>query len=366
MKTLRGGIFLKKVWYLDGQENNKKKTVKLFVYEKEKVPTAHLDLSAFAELAQYDDWIIRFFHKDASVLKEMTSKNDAAFLQAALVGKGILDADAAVLLQRNRKDLELCIRVGKFCFVSDGVECPLSESDQREEKREKSDTDKRLEQSKEQKTTVESEQPIEWQNRREAKEQPERQNSRESKEQPERQNGREAKEQPEGQNSREVKEQPERQNSRESKEQPERQNSRESERPSELQNTQELRKPIEQRSDRIRKSTTEPEYDSYDEPDANDESVELQTGFRKIIELSVLEEEMLFRSYLHNSFLLHGYYNYGHLVLDERNGESRLGVPGNYYEREQMVAMMFGFPDFEPAGKEKIQTGTFGYYFTKG
>ena len=55
---------MKKVWYLEGKENKKKKTVKLFVYEKEKVPTAHLDLSAFAELAQYDDWTIRFFHKD--------------------------------------------------------------------------------------------------------------------------------------------------------------------------------------------------------------------------------------------------------------------------------------------------------------
>ena len=62
---------MKKVWYLEGKENKKKKTVKLFVYEKEKVPTAHLDLSAFAELAQYDDWTIRFFHKDAPVLKEM-------------------------------------------------------------------------------------------------------------------------------------------------------------------------------------------------------------------------------------------------------------------------------------------------------
>ena len=73
MNTLRGGIFLKKVWYLEGKENKKKKTVKLFVYEKEKVPTAHLDLSAFAELAQYDDWTIRFFHKDAPVLKEIIS-----------------------------------------------------------------------------------------------------------------------------------------------------------------------------------------------------------------------------------------------------------------------------------------------------
>lgn len=279
---------MKKVWYLEGKENKKKKTVKLFVYEKEKVPTAHLDLSAFAELAQYDDWTIRFFHKDAPVLKEMICQKDSDFLKEALSGKGIVDADTAALLQRNRKELELCIRVGKFCFASGGVECPLPKSDQREEKGEKSDTDKRLEMSDEQKLTVEPEKLAELQNTKEPEREAESQNS------------------------------------------------------------------------------TEPEYDSLDEPDADDEPEELQTGFRKIIELDVLEEEMLFRSYLHNSFLLHGYYNYGHLVLDERNGESRLGVPGNYYEREQMVATMFGFPDFEPAGREKIQTGTFGYYFTKG
>lgn len=300
MKTLRGGIFLKKVWYLDGKESKKKKTVKLFVYEKEKVPTAHLDLSAFAELAQYDEWIIRFFHKDTSVLKEILYKKDSAFLKEALAGKGILDADTAALLQRNRKDLELCIRAGKFCFVSGGVGCPLHEFDQREEKTENQDTDRNSGQAKEQKTYIE---PVQSEKR---------QNTEESTQQIELQNGREPERQTEQQNRR------------------------------------------------------EPEYDSFDEPDFCDEPEELQSGFRKIIELGVLEEEMLFRSYLHNSFLLHGYYNYGHLVLDERNGESRLGVPGNYYEREQMVAAMFGFPDFEPAGKEKIQTGTFGYYFTKG
>ena len=291
---------MKKVWYLEGKENKKKKTVKLFVYEKEKVPTAHLDLSAFAELAQYDDWTIRFFHKDAPVLKEMICQKDSDFLKEALSGKGIVDADTAALLQRNRKELELYIRVGKFCFASGGVECPLSKSDQREEKGEKSDTDKRLEMSDEQKLTVEPEKLAELQNTKEPEREAESQNSKEPERQAESQN------------------------------------------------------------------STEPEYDSLDEPDADDEPEELQTGFRKIIELGVLEEEMLFRTYLHNSFLLHGYYNYGHLVLDERNGESRLGVPGNYYEREQMVATMFGFPDFEPAGREKIQTGTFGYYFTKG
>lgn len=315
---------MKKVWYLDGKENKKKKTVKLFVYEKEKVPTAHLDLSAFAELAQYDDWIIRFFHKDTSVLKEILYKKDSAFLKEALAGKGILDADTAALLQRNRKDLELCIRAGKFCFVSGGVGCPLFEPDQREEKREKTDTDKRSEQSNGQKLTVEPEKLAGQQNTKEPERPIECQSSRE----------------------------PERQT--------EQRSSREPERQAEPQNSRELERTTE------RQKSTEPEYDSLDEPDSGDKQEELQIGFRKIIELGVLEEEMLFRSYLHNSFLLHGYYNYGHLVLDERNGESRLGVPGNYYEREQMVAAMFGFPDFEPAGKEKIQTGTFGYYFTKG
>ena len=188
MNTLRGGIFLKKVWYLEGKENKKKKTVKLFVYEKEKVPTAHLDLSAFAELAQYDDWTIRFFHKDAPVLKEIICQKDSDFLKEALSGKGIVDADTAALLQRNRKELELYIRVGKFCFASGGVECPLPKSDQREEKGEKSDTDKRLEMSDEQKLTVESEKLAEQQNTKEPERQAESQSSREPERTTERKN----------------------------------------------------------------------------------------------------------------------------------------------------------------------------------
>lgn len=88
---------------------------------------------------------------------------------------------------------------------------------------------------------------------------------------------------------------------------------------------------------------------------------------KRIVQLSVLEDELLFRSYVHNSFLLHGYYNYGHVVIDESGEEPRLGVPGNYYEREQMVAEMFGFPVFEAAREEeKITNGTFGYFYTKG
>ena len=69
-----------------------------------------------------------------------------------------------------------------------------------------------------------------------------------------------------------------------------------------------------------------------------------------------------------NSFLLHGFYNYGHLILTrvERRGEILyyLGVPGNYFEREKQVAVMFGFESFECA-QEPAQASDFGYYMMK-
>lgn len=65
----------------------------------------------------------------------------------------------------------------------------------------------------------------------------------------------------------------------------------------------------------------------------------------------------------HNSFLLHGYYNYQYLIIGQKE-EDRwiLGVPGVYHEREQMMASMFGFPEFKGARKGKVTAGAFGYY----
>jgi len=66
-----------------------------------------------------------------------------------------------------------------------------------------------------------------------------------------------------------------------------------------------------------------------------------------------------------NSFLLHGYHNYRHLVLARvcvRGIEKYyVGVPGNYYEKETRVAVMFGFESFEPE-TERPKEGDFGYY----
>lgn len=47
-----------------------------------------------------------------------------------------------------------------------------------------------------------------------------------------------------------------------------------------------------------------------------------------------------------NSFLLHGFYNYHHLLYIEEDGNIWIGVPGIYHEKEEVAANNFGFPEF--------------------
>lgn len=47
-----------------------------------------------------------------------------------------------------------------------------------------------------------------------------------------------------------------------------------------------------------------------------------------------------------NSFLLHGYRNYHHLLYIEENGSVWIGVPGIFHEKEEIAATAFGFPEF--------------------
>ena len=66
-----------------------------------------------------------------------------------------------------------------------------------------------------------------------------------------------------------------------------------------------------------------------------------------------------------NSFLRHGFYNYGHLILTrEKHPEGErffIGVPGNFYEKEKQVAVLYGFESFE-GKQEPAKNGDFGYY----
>ena len=75
-----------------------------------------------------------------------------------------------------------------------------------------------------------------------------------------------------------------------------------------------------------------------------------------------------YQKLVHNSFLLHGYYNYRHLILGRIRQKDAwqyyIGVPGNFYDREKMVAEMFGFEAFE-GEKESASPGDYGYYMKR-
>lgn len=70
-----------------------------------------------------------------------------------------------------------------------------------------------------------------------------------------------------------------------------------------------------------------------------------------------------------NSFLLHGYYQYRHLLLcrQEEDGkpEYYLAVPGVYNEREKMMADLFGFEEFRRSRNTGNRGGNYGYWFRR-
>lgn len=79
---------------------------------------------------------------------------------------------------------------------------------------------------------------------------------------------------------------------------------------------------------------------------AEQEDAEAPRSARKIRreDLSLLPRK--FWPLASNSFLLHGYHCYSHLILAEENGRLWLGVPGVYDAREARAADLFGFPRF--------------------
>ena len=68
-----------------------------------------------------------------------------------------------------------------------------------------------------------------------------------------------------------------------------------------------------------------------------------------------------------NSFLLHGYYCYHHLIFAETSDfygrRYMLGVPGIYHNRERFMARMFGFECFKSIRKRELKQGDFGYWY---
>lgn len=71
-----------------------------------------------------------------------------------------------------------------------------------------------------------------------------------------------------------------------------------------------------------------------------------------------------------NSFLLHGFYNYHHLLYIEEDEQTWIGVPGIFHEKEKMAANAFGFTkfirptdmDIDLSEDEKNTYEDFGYW----
>ena len=105
----------------------------------------------------------------------------------------------------------------------------------------------------------------------------------------------------------------------------------------------------------------------------DDRDIDLQNSRRQIMKIQRGEISILPRcewKLANNNFLLHGYYNYRHLVLIDEGNQLKLGVPGIYHEREARAAATFGFPEFiaeadvnvtlEP--QESNENQQFGYW----
>ena len=65
-----------------------------------------------------------------------------------------------------------------------------------------------------------------------------------------------------------------------------------------------------------------------------------------------------------NRFIQYGHYNFGHLLLGQRNnGQYILGVPGGYNQQERFMANMFGFPYFKESRYVEIPKARGGYWY---
>ena len=104
---------------------------------------------------------------------------------------------------------------------------------------------------------------------------------------------------------------------------------------------------------------------------------ELATSYEKIDLSQIRDLPSPNWHFTTNSFLVHGFWNYGYLVLKKDSEEGKeilsLGVPGVFEKPEAVMAILFGFPSFEEMSSEMVEKnknqepkeGTFGCWFAK-
>ena len=106
------------------------------------------------------------------------------------------------------------------------------------------------------------------------------------------------------------------------------------------------------------------------ETTAAETDISASTNARKIRRSEMSQLPRKFWPLANNSFLLHGYHNYGHLLLIEEDSRLWLGVPGTYAPQEARAADLFGFPRFtrsyaglpELTAEERADDEDFGHW----
>lgn len=119
-------------------------------------------------------------------------------------------------------------------------------------------------------------------------------------------------------------------------------------------------------------SETAPTCEDISEDNSNEKPTQdtPQQTVRKIQRSDMSDLPRCYWHLANNSFLLHGYHNYSHLLLVEKDGHYWLGVPGIYDSREARAARLFGFPQFTDSYNEQMNLsdeeqnshGKFGYW----
>lgn len=302
---------MRKIWYLKQEKGQKTKTAKMFLYEKDGHVEGRMDLSAFCDHNNREEKTLLLHIKDASGkdVGKINLEAENLLYESFFQGKGKLKEELAGKLKKLKGEAFLSVTLGKERYLSEGWKEGEAGTERATEK----------EKSAEVKETGTKGENVKTEN---------------------------TKGKMRGSGAKETEE--EKRNEKTEK--------------GEKEKTR-----IEATGEKAGIKEKRAGAGALKEELESEELLQEESAGKRIVQLSVLEDELFFRSYVHNSFLLHGYYNYGHVVIDESGEEPRLGVPGNYYEREQMVAEMFGFPVFEAAREgEKTLNGTFGYFYTKG
>lgn len=103
---------------------------------------------------------------------------------------------------------------------------------------------------------------------------------------------------------------------------------------------------------------TRPEYQPFS---SGRISYSVRIGIGDILHLSEFEPGLK-----DNSFLLHGFYRYKHILLASGMIRGQMNyyvlVPGVKTEREQRIADMYGFHEFMSLDGQTVRQGNFGYY----